>query len=33
MKEITFGMESSKPAGCDRILAAAWKVLVAKDKK
>lgn len=33
MKKITFGMESSKAAGCERILAEAWKVLVAKDKK
>jgi hypothetical protein len=33
MKEITFGMESSKAAGHERILAEGWKVLVAKDKK
>lgn len=33
MKEITFGMESSKAAGFERILAEAWKVLVVKDKK
>jgi hypothetical protein len=33
MKEITFGMESSKAAGFERILAEAWKVLVAEDKK
>jgi hypothetical protein len=33
MKEFAFGMENSKAAGCKRILAEAWKVLVAKDKK
>lgn len=33
MKEITFGMESSKAAGCERILVEGWNVLVTKDKK
>jgi len=33
MKEITFGMESRERAGCERILAEGWKVLVTKDKK
>jgi hypothetical protein len=33
MKEITFGMESNKAAGCERILVEGWNVLVTKDKK
>ena len=33
MKEITFGMESSEAAGCERILAEAWKVLLPKTKR
>jgi len=33
IQEIAFGMESSKAAGCERILAEAWKVWLPKTKK